>query len=313
MAVAYIILAHHKPEQVARLVGRLSSSTDVVYVHVDRKSDLASFQEAFAKLPRPPVVLRRRVRVYWASYSHIKATMLGIRAALRSERRFSHLVLLTGQDYPIRSTAEIQSFFAGAKGHSYISWSAGAGREVHDSERRGNAVWLWSGEMWPLNWWHVSLGDRWWHLQPRVRRRIPRGLTPHQGLAYWSITPEAAAYCLRSTRRRPTLRWFFNFVFIPDENLFQMLLLASPLRDTLVNEDLRHMNWDGYHPKTLRMHDLDSMRASDKLFARKFDIDVDAAVLDELDRGSTSSLPLPAGSTPEDGRVVGAPGGHGGT
>jgi len=75
-----------------------------------------------------------------------------------------------------------------------------------------------------------------------------------------------------------------------------MLLLASSLRDALVNEDLRFMNWDGYHPKTLRMDDLDSMRASGKLFARKFDIDVDAAVLDELDRGSTSSLPLQAGA-----------------
>ncbi len=284
MALAYILLVHRNPEQVARLVDRLSSPEDVVYVHVDRKSDLESFRAAFAKLPRPPVLLRRRVNVHWGGYSHVKATMLGIRAALRSERRFSHLVLLTGQDYPIRSTAEIQRFFAGAKGRSYISWSAGVGRDVDDSERPGNARWIWSGEMWTLMWWHVWWRRRWWHLQPRLRRRIPRGLTPHQGLAYWAITPEAASYCLHTMRRRPTLRWFFTFVFIPDENLFQMLLLASPLRDTLVNEDLRFLNWDGYHPQTLRMDDLDSMRASAKLFARKFDTDVDAAVLDELDR-----------------------------
>jgi hypothetical protein len=85
------------------------------------------------------------------------------------------------------------------------------------------------------------------------------------------------------------VRWFFNFVFVPDESMFQMLLLASPLRETLVNEDLRFLNWDRFHPETLVAEDLESMRASAKLFARKFDDEVDSDVLDALDRDQPRS------------------------
>jgi hypothetical protein len=283
MALAYLILAHRNPHQVARLVARLSSPEDVVFVHVDRKVDLEPFRTAFQELPDPPQLVRPRARVKWATYGNVRATLLGIRAVLRCERAFSHIVLLTGQDYPIRATAEIQRFFAQAQGRSYISWSDGKSPAVSDEERRGNATWSWSGRMGRLLRWHIRVRGR--HVElPKGPRRIPRGLVPYQGLAYWSLTPEAAAYCLRVVRRRPGVRFFFTFAFGPDESIFQMLLLSSPLRDTLVNEDLRFLNWDGFHPEILRVADLDSMRASAKLFARKFDADVDSDVLDALDR-----------------------------
>jgi hypothetical protein len=283
MALAYVILAHRNPRQLARLVERLSTPEDVVFVHIDRKVDVKPFRDAFAELPTPPILLRRRVRQHWSTYGHVKATMLGIRAVLRSKRNFSHILLLTGQDYPIRSTDNIQQFFANAEGRSYISWSAGEGRQPSDAERAGNAKWLWSGRMGRLLRWHVYIGSHHYEFRGGIRR-IPRGLVPYQGLAYWSLTPEAAAYCLRTVRRRPSLRWFFTFTFGSDEFLFQMLLLASPLRGTLVNEDLRFLNWSGFHPKTLGMQDLEDMRGSAKLFARKFDADLDSEVLDALDR-----------------------------
>lgn len=284
MALAYVILAHRSPRQVARLVGRLSTPEDAVFVHVDRKADLEPFRKVFAELPTPPILVRPRVRQYWSTYGHVKATLRGIRAVLRTGRSFSHIILLTGQDYPIRSTAEIQRFFADAQGRSYISWSAGAGRQAPDRERAGNATWTWSGKTGRLLRWHVFLRGRHWEL-PKGPRRLPRGMVAYQGLAYWSLTTEAAAYCLHAVRRHPSLRWFFTFAFGSDEFFFQMLLLASPLRDTLVNEDLRFLNWNGFHPTILGMRDLDSMRASAKLFARKFDAEVDSKVLDALDRG----------------------------
>jgi hypothetical protein len=288
MALAYVVLAHRNPRQVARLVGRLSTSEDVVFVHIDRKVDIKPFREAFDRLPIPPTLLYPRVRVRWGTYDHVKATMVGIRAALRSKREFSHIILLTGQDYPIRATVDIQRFYADVVGRSFISWSAGTGRHIPDEERRGNAVWGWSGRTGRLLRWHLSVNGR--HIElPKGPRRIPRGLVAHQGLAYWSLTPQAAAYCLRVVRRRPAVRWFFNFVFVPDESMFQMLLLASPLRETLVNEDLRFLNWDRFHPETLVAEDLESMRASAKLFARKFDDEVDSDVLDALDRDQPRS------------------------
>lgn len=52
----------------------------------------------------------------------------------------------------------------------------------------------------------------------------------------------------------------------------------------------------GPHPKTLTMEDLPSLQSSSKLFARKFDAEMDGAILDELDRRvhAQEQGPLPA-------------------
>lgn len=259
-------------------------------MHVDRRCDLVAFTTAFARLPRPPLLVRRRVRVAWGGYGLVTATLRAMRVALRAGVPVTHLVLLSGQDYPIRSQAELRDFFTGQAGRSYVSWSTGDLSGFSDQDRRGNETWRWSGDTTRLLTWCVSVRGRRWHF-PRLDgtgralpRHLPRGLDAAQGSGWWNLTPEAAAYVLRYLRWHPNVRWFFRFVFAPDENLFQMVLLASPLGHTLVNEDLRYMDWEGIHPALLNINDIESMRASRKLFARKFSLSVDPLVLDSLDR-----------------------------
>lgn len=284
MGVAYLVMAHGAPEQVARLVGRLSTPQDTVIVHVDRKADLAPFQEAFAALPIPPLLTPRRVPVHWAGWGLVQATMIGMRAALQAytTKPWTHLVLLSGADYPIRSADELHAFYDDNKDKSYLFWSAGEERQLSDEERRGNHVWSWSGDRERLQTWWISIRGRRWHVNRH--RRLPRGLkTAYQGSAWWSLTPAAVTYALRFLRRRPDVRLYFRFVHVPDENLFQMILLQSPLRDTLVNEDLRFLHWAGNSPPPITAADVPEMRASCKLFARKFDLAAHPEPMDELD------------------------------
>ena len=85
--------------------------------------------------------------------------------------------------------------------------------------------------------------------------------------------------------------------------------MGSPLRSRVAGHNLTHAEWtptSGPHPKTLGMEDLPSLQSSSKLFARKFDADVDGVVLDELDRlhtheqkyskGTLSLLPTEMGT-----------------
>src|SRR5262245_23051827 len=140
MGVAYLVMAHAAPEQVARLVGRLSTPEDTVIVHVDRKADIEPFLKAFEALPIPPLLTPRRVPVHWAGWGIVQATLIGMRAALEvyKSKPWTHLVLLSGADYPIRSADEIHAFYDDNKEKSYIFWSAGEERQLSDSERRGN-------------------------------------------------------------------------------------------------------------------------------------------------------------------------------
>jgi hypothetical protein len=58
------------------------------------------------------------------------------------------------------------------------------------------------------------------------------------------------------------------------------------LAATVDNESLHYHDWSrgSAHPATLRAADLPKLRASGKLFARKFDASVDSEILDLLDR-----------------------------
>jgi hypothetical protein len=292
VSIAYLILAHTAPEQVARLVGRISDPQDAVIVHVDRRSDVRPFEAAFARLPSPPILTPRRTPVHWAGYGIVAATLILLRTALAQPRTFSHLVLISGADYPIRSTAEVQAFFAAHPGESFMSWSAGDHpAPVSDEERHGNADWYWSGDVYRLTSWTISVRGRRWQFPServpyQIPRRLPRGLrTPYQGSAWWNLTPQAAEYCVRFLRRRPDVAAYFRFVLMPDENFFQMILLAggSPLRETIVNEDLRYMHWAGNSPPTLTPADVPDMLASRKLFARKLDLAAEPGTYDALD------------------------------
>jgi hypothetical protein len=289
VSIAYLVLAHGAPEQAARLVARISDPQDTVIVHVDRKAELAPFTEAFARLPIAPIVTRKRVPVHWGGWGIVQATVIGMREALALGRPWSHLVLLSGADYPIRSVPETQAFFAAHPGESFLSWSAGDGADYSDADRRGNATWRWTGDLSRMLTWQVSIRGRRWYLPSErmpyaLPRRLPRALsTPYQGSAWWNLTPEAVAYCVRYLRRHPSIAAHFRFVFAPDENVFQMMLLDSPLRDTLVNEDLRFMHWETNSPPTIVLGDVPAMRASRKLFARKLDLVGAPEAMDALD------------------------------
>ena len=72
---------------------------------------------------------------------------------------------------------------------------------------------------------------------------------------------------------------------MPDEIFVPTVLLNSPLRDSVVGQEVHYVDWSrgGAHPKTLGIEDYDRIIESGKLFARKFDVRSDAEVLDMLD------------------------------
>jgi hypothetical protein len=80
---------------------------------------------------------------------------------------------------------------------------------------------------------------------------------------------------------------FFRYVDVPDEIFFHTIVLNSPLRDTVVNDDLRYLEWREPElaggPALLGESDFDKIMSSGDLFARKFDITVDPDILDMID------------------------------
>lgn len=80
---------------------------------------------------------------------------------------------------------------------------------------------------------------------------------------------------------------FFRYVDGPDEMFFQTLLLSSPLKDRIVNDNLFFIDWENPNPTRPRVFekcDFERLVNSPKLFARKFDATRDSEILDLLDQ-----------------------------
>ena len=80
---------------------------------------------------------------------------------------------------------------------------------------------------------------------------------------------------------------FFRYVDGPDEMFFQTLLLSSPLKDRIVNDNLFFIDWENPNPTRPRVFekcDFERLVNSPKLFARKFDATRDSEILDLLEQ-----------------------------
>jgi hypothetical protein len=270
---AYIISAYKRLNQLSRLVRRLHTDTAVFFVHVDRKTndgDYAALAEGLQDLPS--VHFLERHTCHWGGFGHVRATLKGIDELRRIGTPFDYVILLTGQDYPIKSNEHIESFFTLAKGNSFMGFSA----LPSDS-------WSPRGGLDRIEYRHLRVHGR--HLRSPFRRRFPAGLRPYGGGAYWCLSRACIEYVARFVAERPDVVEFFESVDIPDELFFQTVVLNSELGDTVVNDNLRYIDWTrGRRPAILGAADFTALRNSQKLFARKFDVQQDEAVLDLIDR-----------------------------
>jgi core-2/I-Branching enzyme len=275
LRLAYVILAHQLPEQLVRLVRRLDGSETTFLLHVDRRADDAVLATARAELVQPNVTFLPRIPCHWGTWSIVEATLSGIHRALRADAPFDYLVLLSGQDYPIKTRAEIETALGQAEGRSFVhhvplpkpDWPEGLGR---------------------VERWHYPPGLR-NRLLERARnrwsapRRVPSGLALHGGAQFWGMSREAAQYVDDFTARNPEVVRFFHHVHVPDEIYFQTVLASSPLRSRLICDTLHFLEWYR-RPPILGADDLDALAATYYLFARKFDLRVDGEVLDLIDQ-----------------------------
>jgi len=103
---------------------------------------------------------------------------------------------------------------------------------------------------------------------------------------WFCLTKKDVDYTLEYLKNKPDLLDFFRHTFAPDEIFFQTIIMNSPLKDTVMNDNLRYIDWSRKGVPLsafLTIDDADNLLNSSKLFARKFDIELDEAILDLID------------------------------
>jgi hypothetical protein len=271
--VAYVISAYKLPQQLVRLVRRLDTPNSTFAIHVDRKTPDAIHRQMVQGLrDLQSVRFVERHTCHWGGFGHVRATLKGIDRLLRDGIAFDFVVLLSGQDYPLRTPRAIEEFLARAGGRSFMShWPL-----PHEP-------WSGRGGLDRIERWHL-VGPRHLHLSLALRRRLPGGLVPFGGGPYWCLARPLVERVHEVVLTRPDLVRFFEHAFIPDELFFQTILLNSVLADSIAGRHLHYISWDAEPgPKILGVDDVETLLDSEKLFARKFDVAVDPHVLDLID------------------------------
>ncbi|NJN99139.1 MAG: beta-1,6-N-acetylglucosaminyltransferase [Anaerolineales bacterium] len=206
MKIAYIILAHQYPEQLARLILRLNTPNAIFLVHIDKKTGNGLYEQVTGQLSHfANVRFLKRYKSCWGSFGVVQATLEGIKEIVEKNIHCDYIVLLTGQDYPIKSNSHLKEFFNEHQGKSFInhfSLPAPPGWQ--------------NGGMDRIEYWHFRFFNRRFFFPPKsnsfIKRPFPQGFKPFGGSAYWALTREAVEYIYNFALEQRKLIEFFKFV-----------------------------------------------------------------------------------------------------
>ncbi len=311
MRIQFLVAAHTQPAFVARLCDRLASTPNAeVVVQWDCATPSPTPWSARAEV-RPT-----RAPCGWGSGSQLDAMLDSMRSL--ADARFDWLVVLSGQDYPIRGGRELADHLAATSHELFVALEDGP---VTPPRTPGAPhSYLQDRYFYRYSW--VPQGA-WSRLSPAARRVVSAGMqrtmrrlsrsgrvrvqrrpgntfSPGIGVLTTATPFTAARPCrkgsdwfalsrvvfddlLEQVAASPDLVEHYRRSYCPNESFFHTLLL--PRWETAnAGHNLHHLRFVGEraHPETVRDADFDELVASGAFFARKFD-PADVALLDRID------------------------------
>lgn len=274
MRLAYIILAHHKPRQFARLFEAIHTEEDLFLVHVDRNSPRSMHEAVDSQVSgRPNAWMLPSRPLNWGGWSLAAIQLEAIRALLARDRDWRYFINLSGQDFPLKPAHAIRAELAGHPDRNYLDVatldSFARPERNHLRRRLRYRRFEWGGRVigTPL---------------PMLRRRGIR--TDWKGSGWYTLTRAFCEWIANDSLARRCID-ALRHTYVPDECLMQTLAMNGPFAGTLAGHNRREIIWNGgAHPITLTLAHRERLLDSRADFARKFDEGVDAAILDVLAR-----------------------------
>jgi len=188
--------------------------------------------------------------------------------------------LLSGQDYPLKSADYISKFLATQVGKQLIKhwdfeteWDEAFARiyKYHFTDK------VFKGRY---------LVQRFVNSIVR-QRKVPTTMRFYgTSSTFWTLSPDCAYYVMDTIENDHKLVRFLRYTWGSDEFIFQTVIMNSPYRDVVFNNNFRYIDWSGggSHPKLLKTEDYENIIATDNILGRKFNMDIDENILNLLDK-----------------------------
>ncbi len=271
MTLGFIILAHDRPDSIRRLCSTLTAGGGRVVIHFDAgaaEDDKSAVREIAAAHPDHVRVISK-VRCRWGEWSLVEAVLRAMRefSAMPGKPDFIHL--MSAADFPLRPLEDLREFLRRHPERDFIEccditkrrWvKGGLGRERFRL-------------FFPFNYRRSRKAfDRMVALQKflRIRRRMPRGLTPHMGSQWWTMRWSTCAKLLDYVNSHPAVVRYFRRTWIPDESFVQTLVAKLVPRHEIADLQLtfHHLTPTG-RPYVFYNDHLSLLKRTPHFFVRK--------------------------------------------
>lgn len=275
--IAYLILAHHQPGHLAKLVGALDHADCMFFIHIDLKAEERRFRDSLEERSNL-VFIEDRYIVNWGGFSQVEATLALLSAAFALRPSFHRYCLLSGSDYPIKSNSLIQTEFASNKEFMRIDRRISP---AEDNSHCRNVMFYWFMD---------TLDPARRACSGSIKRDLYNGIALYHGAQWWALTHGCVDHIRRFLSSNPDYYTFFKDALCPDEIFFHSIVKYSPFALRITHDfettsgqnQFSSSNEHGCHyidwnargedrvPKVLDLVDLDKLTNSKALFARKF-------------------------------------------
>lgn len=283
--VAVVVLSHRAPAQVARLVSRLQDGRDtLVAIHHDPHGEPLGLRtsSSVALIPDP-------VPCPWG--------LPGINVAIRKSLEWlranvpelSWALVVSGQDYPIRSMKAIEDELATAPCNAFIRYfrvDTDPADDIHRWQSTARQRYLYRRRL-PLTVKSVRLP---W---PR-QHPFGDGFGLYVGEQWVNLSARAVHKVLDSPLNGPVLK-FLRRSPNADEAWVTTVVLNGEPELVVVNDRRRYVRWPGGtpHPAVLGPEDLPALQESNAFFARKIDLDAWPQAFEALDALAQARAAVP--------------------
>jgi hypothetical protein len=316
--ICFVIMAHHQPGLLARLVAAIAAENRDVVIHLDKRCDI----KAFPGLEHPKVhLVPGRRRVNWAGWSQAAAILDGLSHGLAASDA-DYFMFLAGTDFPIRPLRELEDFLAAQGSRNFLNylplvpgtWAYGLVDRFRFNDFKSRFI-------------DIKIPDdrstpAWWRLAGRLVSRAEAVLNAHfmpRRTGFMHLYGGSSRWCLhRDTVRHVveyaaapesrTLRTFLRSCANADEIFIQTAILNSRFKEQCVGFDegvaeeifagrrppmadenrvyLHYIDWNPTRedPAVLTLDDLPALQASGKYFASKFLEPRSTSLVDAIER-----------------------------
>lgn len=313
MQINYIVLVHKNPKQVQRLINRLETPNCNFYIHIDKAVNATPFFNVLSNR-KNIFFIEDKQREYgtWGDIGIVRATINTLSQIVKDNRN-GYCVLMSGQDYPLQNNQSINDFFKLNYGANYIEtfsipYKSGWGNDgglnrlyqykINLSNERMDFIQI------PSLFEKIFYKKQTIHkllklvkkkrltslLKLLIKRKFPHNLKPYGGGQWWAFPIETVQEILNFIHSNPKYTSYHKDTLLPDEIFFHSILMK--LKETnpnlIIKPSITYVNWTRKNtplPVTFKIEDSEELRRASEnhLFARKFDIEINEQILDNID------------------------------